>query len=407
MNLPFYIARRYLISKKSHNAINIISMVSVCGVMVVTIALICVLSVMNGFSSLIASLFSDFDPQLKVIPRTGKVFVPSTQSLEQIKALPEVEIVSEVLQDNAMIKYSGQQAVAVLKGVDGHYARQVNIAKTLVDGEFKLREDVVDYATLGIGLAYYLGVRTGFTSPLEVYAPKRDEKVNMANPAASLNVEYAYISSVFRVNQQVYDDNYMLVSLELARSLFHYEDEVSALEIKLRDKADLVQAKQNISRIMGEDCLVHDREEQQAASFRMMSIEKWMIFLILCFILLIALFNVVGSLAMLIIEKKNDIVTLRNLGADNALIKRIFLFEGWMISGAGGIAGLVTGVTLCLLQQEFGLISFGEGGGAFIIDAYPVLVKFLDVVIVFCTVLLVGFFAAWYTVYRLGRRWLQ
>lgn len=407
MNLPLHIARRYLFSKKSHNAINIISMVSVCGVVVVTIALVCVLSVMNGFSTLIASLFSDFDPQLKIVPRTGKVFIPPAHNIEQLNALPEVLVISEVLEDNALVKFEGRSEIAVLKGVDHHYASQINIEKTLIDGTFKLREDVVDYATLGIGLAYYLGIRTGFTSPLEIYAPKRDEKVNLSNPSSSFNVEYAFITSVFSISQQIYDDKYMLVPIELARSLFHYENEVSALEIKLSDKADLSGAKAKIAGIMGESFGVLDREEQQAASFRMMAVEKWMIFLILCFILIIALFNVVGSLSMLMIEKKEDAQTLRNLGADNRLISRIFLYEGWMISGFGGLIGLVIGVALCLLQQEFGLIKFGEGGNAFIIEAYPVLVQFTDVVIVFITVLAIGFLAAWYAVYRLGKRWIH
>lgn len=382
-------------------------MVSVCGVMVVTIALVCVMSVMNGFSSLIASLFSDFDPQLKIVPKTGKVFIPSLQAMEQLKALPEVFVVSEVLQDNALIRYNDRQVVGVLKGVDSNYAEQINIRKTLIDGEFKLREDVVDYATAGIGLAYYLGAKPGFVAPLEIYVPKRDEKVNMSNPVSSFNIQYAYMSSVFSINQQVYDDNYMIVSLDLARSLFHYENEVSALEIKLNEKADLNAAKNKISHIVGADFFVQNREQQQAASFKMMSIEKWMIFLILCFILIIALFNVIGSLAMLMIEKKGDVRTLRNLGADNDLIRKIFLFEGWMISGVGGLVGLVIGVTLCLLQQEFGLISFGGGTGAFIIDAYPVLVQFWDIVIVFITVLAIGFFAAWYSVNHLGKRWIE
>lgn len=382
-------------------------MVSVCGVMVVTIALVCVMSVMNGFSSLIASLFSDFDPQLRIIPQTGKVFTPSPQKMEELKALPEVFLLSEVLQDNALIKYNNRQMVAVLKGVDAGYAKQINIENTLIDGEFKLREDVVDYATLGIGLAYFLGIKTGFSTPMEIYAPKRNEKINIANPASSLNIGYAYITSVFSINQQVYDDNYMIVSLDLARSLFDYEDEISALEIKLNDKVDVNVAKEKISRIMGQGFLVQDREEQQAAAFKMMSVEKWMIFMILCFILLIALFNVVGSLAMLMIEKKDDVRTLRNLGADNNLIRKIFLFEGWMISSVGGGIGLVIGVTLCLLQQAFGIIKFGAGADAFIIEAYPVLVLFGDVVVVLITVLLIGFLAAWYSVYHLGKRWIK
>ncbi|MCD7916384.1 MAG: ABC transporter permease [Tannerellaceae bacterium] len=407
MNLPFYIARRYLFSKKSHNAINIISMVSVCGVVVATIALICTLSVYNGFSDLVFSLFSDFDPELKITPRTGKVFDPGTNAFQQVRELPEVWVVGEVLEDNALVRYKERQDIVVVKGVDEQFDRLTHIDRVLLDGEFLLQDEVVNYAMLGIGLAYSLGINVGFVSPLEIYAPKRDERVNMTNPATSFNLEYAYISAVFRVNQQIYDENYMLVPLSLARELFRYETEVSALELKLADKTDVEAVKKQIRSILGEEYLVQDRYEQQEASFRMMQIEKWMTFLILSFILAIALFNVVGSLCMLMIEKQGDVRTLKNMGADHSLIRRIFLFEGWMISGFGAVIGIGIGVILCFLQQEFGWLQLGQTTDAFIINAYPVRVELSDIIAVFVTVISIGFLSAWYPVRYLWKRLLQ
>ncbi|MCI7783730.1 MAG: FtsX-like permease family protein [Parabacteroides sp.] len=404
MNLSFYIARRYLFSKKSHNAINIISLVSVCGVAVATLALVCALSVYNGFNDLVSSLFGHFDAELKITPVKGKVFDPETEAMRAVEALPMVACYSEVLQDNVLVRYHDRQGVAVLKGVDASYEQLTQIDSILIDGSFKLADEVVNYANLGIGLAYALGINAGFVTPMEIYAPKRAERVNMANPASSFQLEYAYIGSVFRTDQQLYDDSYLIVPLALARSLFDYEHEVSAIELKLHDSKQVAQAKQEISRLLGEEFKVQDRFEQQEDSFRMMQIEKWMTFLILTFILAIALFNVVGSLSMLMIEKQADVATLRNLGADNRLIRRIFLLEGWMISAFGAGIGIVIGVTLCLLQQTFGFISLGDAAGAFVIDAYPVRIAMGDIVTILCTVLLIGFLAAWYPVRYLAKR---
>ncbi|MCI6522205.1 MAG: FtsX-like permease family protein [bacterium] len=404
MNLSFYIARRYLFSKKSHNAINIISLVSVCGVAVATLALVCALSVYNGFNDLVSSLFGHFDAELKITPVKGKVFDPETEAMRAVEALPMVACYSEVLQDNVLVRYHDRQGVAVLKGVDASYEQLTQIDSILIDGSFKLADEVVNYANLGIGLAYALGINAGFVTPMEIYAPKRAERVNMANPASSFQLEYAYIGSVFRTDQQLYDDSYLIVPLALARSLFDYEHEVSAIELKLHDSKQVAQAKQEISRLLGEEFKVQDRFEQQEDSFRMMQIEKWMTFLILTFILAIALFNVVGSLSMLMIEKQADVATLRNLGADNRLIRRIFLLEGWMISAFGAGIGIVIGVTLCLLQQTFGFISLGDAAGAFVIDAYPVRIAVGDIVTILCTVLLIGFLAAWYPVRYLAKR---
>ena len=403
MNLSFYIARRYLFSKKSHNAINIISMVSVCGVIVATIALVCALSVYNGFNDLVASLFSNFDPELKVTPRKGKVFDPDASEVQEMKKLPGIASFSEVLQDNALIRYGDRQGVAMLKGVGENYERLTRIDSILIDGTFRLKDEVVSYANAGIGLAFSLGINAGFVSPMEIYAPKRDERVNMANPASSFNMEYAYIGSVFRTDQQVYDDSYLIVPLSLARSLFDYEREVSAIELKVSGR-DVDGVKKEVRRVLGDAYVVQDRFEQQEASFKMMQVEKWMTFLILTFILTIALFNVVGSLSMLMIEKQDDARTLRNMGADDGLIRWIFLFEGWMISGLGALIGIVIGVALCLLQQTFGFIQLGEASGTFIIDAYPVRVVPSDILAVFLTVVAIGFLAAWYPVHYLSKK---
>jgi ABC-type lipoprotein release transport system permease subunit len=379
-------------------------MVSVCGVVVATIALVLALSVFNGFNDLIASMFSSFDPGLKVTPRTGKVFEPS-EKVHQLMEIDGIASYCEVLQDHALIKYGERQQIGIIKGVDDNYLELTSIDNVLIDGEFILYDEVTDYATLGIGLAAALGINANFVYPLELYAPKRDERINLSNPAASFNREYTYIRGVFRMNQPMYDDAYMIVPLALARKLFTYENEVSAIEIKLKEGADTASVKKEVKALLGDGFVVKDRYEQQEASFKMMQIEKWMTFLILCFILTIALFNVIGSLSMLMIEKQNDVKTLRNLGADDSLIRRIFLFEGWMISGLGALIGIAGGLVLCLLQQEWGLIKMGAAG-AFVIDSYPVRIAFTDILLVFVTVMAIGFLSAWYPVYRLGNRWL-
>lgn len=385
-------------------------MVSVCGVVVVTIALVCALSVLNGFVGLVSSMLSNFDPELKIQPVRGKVFDSTLPAIQEVKRLPDVALFCEVLQDNALVRYRDRQIVATVKGVDDTFEKLTQIDSLLIDsrdGKFILSDEVVNYANLGVGTASSLGVRANFVDPLEIYVPKRDEKVNLSNPASSFNLEYAFVGGVYATNQQMYDENYLLLPLSLTRSLFHYEKEVSAIELSLRPGADVNSVKNQIKSLLGEDFFVKDRYEQQESAFKMMQGEKWMIFLILRFILLLALFNVIGSLSMLMIEKKGDVCTLRNMGADDSLICRIFLFEGWMISGFGVLIGIIIGLALCLLQQEFGLIKLGETAGAFVIDAYPVRVELEDVLLVFITVLTIGLFAAWYPVHYLGKKWLN
>lgn len=410
MRLPFYIARRYLFSKKSHNAINVISGVSVCGVALATLALVCTLSVFNGFQDLVKTMFTAFDPELKITSVTGKVFDAEDERIKAIQAMPEVEIFSKSLADNALVQYKGRQAMVVIKGVEDNFNQLTAIDSILYGrGELVLHDEVVDYAIPGIELISVLGTGIRFLDPLEVYAPKRGVKVNVANPASSFQMDYLYSSGLtFAVNQQKYDASYVLTSLDFARNLFQYDTEVSSVELKLHPDANVDRVKDKISKVLDKNFLVQDRYEQQMDTYRIMEVEKLISYLFLSFILLIACFNVIGSLSMLIIDKRDDVTTLRNLGADNKLIFCIFLLEGCLISFIGALVGVVLGLVLCLVQQEFGIISLGSGdtAGAFVVDAYPVSVHFCDVVLVLATVLVIGFLSVLYPVRYLSRRLL-
>lgn len=409
MNLPFYIARRYLFSKKKHNAINIISAVSVCGVALATLALVCTLSVFNGFQDMVAGFFTAFDPELKITVREGKVFDPHESRVAQIHAMPEIEVWTETLEENAMVQYKERQTMAVIKGVEDNFEQLTAIDSLLYGtGKFVLNDSVVDYGILGVELMSELGTGIQFVDPLQVYAPKRNARVNMANPAASFNSDYLFSpGAVFIVNQQKYDARYILTSLGFARRLFDYDTEVSAIEIKLKPGSNIDAVEKKMEEILGERFVVQNRYEQQADVFRIMEIEKFISYLFLTFILAIACFNVIGSLSMLILDKRDDVETLRNLGAGDQLITRIFLFEGRMISVFGASIGIVLGLLLCFLQQKFGLISLGGGNGSFVVDAYPVSVHLTDVLLVFVTVIAVGFLSVWYPVKYLSRRLLS
>ena len=406
MNLSFYIAKRYLFSKKSHNAVNIISLVAVCGVAVATMAAVCTLSVFNGFHGLFEEMFGAFDPELKIMPAKGKVFNPETDLFLKIKSLPEIELISESLEDNALLSYRQRELPIVLKGVGENFASLTDFESILFDGSLELEQEASNYALLGLGLANDLGVNPGFVFPMEVLVPKRKAVVNLVNPIASIARGYAYIGGVFRTNQAIYDNNYLIVPIRLARELFDYETEVSALEIKLKQGTSVRSVQTQIQTILGNDFLVKDRYQQQEDIFRMVSIEKWVSFLMLCFILLIAIFNITGSLSMLIIEKQSDVLTLRNMGADNRLISNIFLFEGWMISSVGGGIGIILGVLICLGQQYFGWLKLGTGAN-FAIDAYPVIISAGDLLATLFIVLITGFLAVIYPVRYLVKKWLN
>ena len=409
MNLPFYIARRYLFSKKKHNAINIISGISVCGVALATLALVCTLSVFNGFQDMVAGFFTAFDPELKITIREGKVFEPQGAAFQEVRSLPEIGVWTETLEENAMVQYKDRQAMAIIKGVEDNFEELTSIDSLLYGaGEFILHDSIVDYGVLGVELISELGTGLQFVDPLQMYAPKRNVHVNMANPSASFNRDYLFSPGVvFVVNQQKYDARYILTSLSFARNLFNYDTEVSAVELKLKPGADVTAVQRKIARILGDEFVVLDRYEQQADVFRIMEIEKFISYLFLTFILAIACFNVIGSLSMLILDKREDVETLRNLGADDRLIARIFLFEGRLISLFGALSGIVLGLLLCYIQQRFGIISLGGGNGSFIVDAYPVSVHVTDVVLIFITVITVGFLSVWYPVHYLTRRLLK
>lgn len=408
MNFPFFIARRYLFSKKSHNAINVISGISVCGVSLATLAMVCTLSVFNGFQDLVATFFTAFDPQLKITAATGKVFDGQDSRILKIKDFPEVDVFTEAVEDNAMVQYKGRQAMAVIRGVEKNFDCLTPIDSILFGrGELVLHDEVADYAISGIQLLSTLGTGIKFLDPLEVYAPKRGAKINMANPAASFVSGKLFSSGLtFTVNQEKYDASYIITSIEFARKLFQYKTEVTSVNLRLNPDADESDVKDKIKSLLGDDFVVQDRYEQQADTFRIMEIEKLISFLFLTFILMIACFNVIGSLSMLIIEKKEDVQTLRNLGANDNQIVRIFLFEGRMITLIGAVVGVAAGLALCFLQQEYGLISLGNAG-SFIVDSYPVSVHWGDVVLVFITVLVVGFLSVWYPVRNLSKRLLK
>lgn len=407
MNFPFYIAKRYLFSKKSHNAINVISGISVCGVALATLAMVCTLSVFNGFQDMVATFFTAFDPQVKITSVKGKVFDGSLPVLSQIKNMPEVVVYSESVEDNAMVQYKGRQVMAVIKGVEDNFDKLTPIDSILFGrGELILHDEVADYAIPGLQLLSTLGTGIRFLDPLEVYAPKRGAKINMANPMSSFVSDDLFSSGLtFTVNQEKYDGSYILTSIDFARNLFQYDKEVSAVNLRLHPTANEKDVISKIKRILGEDFYVQDRYEQQADTFRIMEIEKLISYIFLTFILMIACFNVIGSLSMLIIDKKNDVQTLRNLGASDNQIVRIFLFEGRMISFIGAVAGVILGLILCLVQQEYGIISLGNSG-SFVVDSYPVSVHAWDVVLIFITVLVIGFVSVWYPVRYLSKRLL-
>ena len=381
-----------------------------CGVALATLAMVCTLSVFNGFQDLVATMFTAFDPEIKITAANGKVFDSQDERIQLLRDLPEIEVFSESLEDNAMVQYKGRQAMVVIKGIEDNFNQLTAIDSILYGrGEWILRDEVVDYAVPGIELVSVLGTGIRFLDPLEVYAPKRGAKINVANPSTSFESSYLHSSGlVFAVNQQKYDASYILTSLSFARDLFQYETEVSSIELRLVADADIKEVKKDIKRMLGNDFLVQDRYEQQADTYRIMEVEKLISYVFLSFILLIACFNVIGSLSMLIIDKRNDVVTLRNLGADDQLVSRVFLFEGYMITFFGALIGVGLGLILCFIQQEFGIIPLGSGdsAGAFVVDAYPVSVYAIDVILVLITVLVTGFLSVFFPVRYLTRRLL-
>lgn len=406
MNFPLFVARRYLFSKKSHNAINFISAISVGGVALATLAMVCTLSVFNGFRDLIGSLYTAFDPELQVVPAKGKFMQAGAQGLGVARSHPDVEAASACLEDHAMLLFAGRPVVITLKGVDENFEKSTGIRSILYgEGEFVLSAAGVEYGVPGIGLAGHMGgVDYG---SLQVCAPRRGEQLNMTNPGANFNAgELLSPGVVFSVSQRKYDENYLLSSLSFAQNLFEQPGNISSLELKLKPGTDTEKVKADLRQRLGKDFRVLDQAEQQEEVFGIMAIEKLIAYFFLTFIVLVACFNIIGSVSMLIIDKRDDVATLRTLGANDRLIVRIFLFEGRFISVLGAIIGVALGLLLCWAQQTFGLLRLGESSGNFIIEAYPVSVHWQDVLAVFATVIAVGFLSVWYPVHYLSKRLL-
>jgi lipoprotein-releasing system permease protein len=404
VNLPFYISKRYLFSKKSQNVINIISGISVVGVATGTMALIVILSVFNGFDELIKSLYSTFDPEIKIILSEGKTFSPVSPAFSDVRNHRKVIHFAEVLEENVLLRYDERQYIATMKGVDDEFVNVTGIDTMIIEGDFILMDKNRPYAVIGQGVAYYLGVGLTFLNPINVYSIKRTGNIPM-NPEQAISRKFIFPSGIFSIEQE-HNIRYIIVPISFARELLGYQDEVSAIELKLLPGTDIELLQKEIKQIIGNEFLVQNRNDQNALFYRIMKSEKWAIFFILTFILIVASFNIIGSLTMLILDKKEDIKTLRNLGASNTLIRRIFLMEGWMISILGAIIGLIIGSLIAWLQARFGFIKL-SGSGSFIIDAYPVVYKFPDVLKVFFTVILIGFLAAWYPVRYISRKFLN
>ena len=409
MNFPFYIARRYLFSKKSTHAINVISGISMVGVAVATMALVVTLSVFNGFHDLVASFFTQMDPQLKVTPVKGKTASADDPLLMKIRQLPEVEVATECLEDQAMAVYGDRQMMVKVKGVEDNFNQLTHISEILEgNGEFELHAADMSYGIPGLGVAFQLGLGYTYEEPLRIFAPRRKGQLDMTNPTDGFVVDELYSPGVvFCMKQGKYDRSYILTSIAFTRHLFDAEGQLTSLELRLKPGSDFDRVKQQMQQIAGNQFHVLDRYEQQDDTFRIMEVEKLIAYVFLTFILVIACFNIIGSLSMLIIDKRNDVVTLRNLGANEHQITRIFLFEGRMISTIGAVVGIFIGLLLCWLQQQYGLVRLGSSEGSFVVDAYPVSVHPWDIVLIFFTVIAVGYLSVWYPVRYFAKRLLK
>jgi lipoprotein-releasing system permease protein len=405
LSFSFYIAKRYLFAKKSHNIINIISAISLGGITVGTMALIIVLSVFNGFENLVVSLFNSFNPDIKISVAEGKIFHFSEFPYNNVKQIYGVENITGTVEENALVKYRNKQHIVTIKGVSDNFDKTSQVSKMMIDGDYELERGNLNFAVVGQGVAYNLNLSLNdFENPLTIYAPKRSK-------GKKLNVEEAFNnyvimpSGIFSI-QQEFDSRYLIVPLRFARELFNYTDELTFAEIKLSKDADVQAVQKEIKKIVGDKYIVKNRFEQEELLYKIMKSEKLAAFMILTFILLIAIFNVIGSLSMLIIDKKKDIAVLKSLGAEDMLIRKIFLTEGVLITLAGAVSGLALGALVCWLQLTFGFVRI-PNAGSMVIDSYPVKMMILDFVFVFLIVFVIGFIASWYPVKYISRKYLQ
>ncbi|MCT4587522.1 MAG: FtsX-like permease family protein [Carboxylicivirga sp.] len=398
MKLAFDIAKRYLYAKKSQNIINLISMISVFGVLTGSMALVIVLSVFNGVHGFMGELYTAFDPNLKVIPASGKVISTDSINYEQLKQHKDIECISEVFEHQALLKFRQRKIPGIIMGVDSAFNKVSSIDSIIIDGKYELKYKSEYRGVIGRRLADQLAIRLNFVTPLSMYVPKRLGNVNLMTPQNSFKQDYINPTGMFAVNQEEYDGQYLIIDIDKARRLLQYDNTIiTSLAIKIKEGVDIARAEKAIQSIVGDQMDVLNQQEQHAAFYKVMKVEKLMAYLILSFIIAIAAFNIVANLAMLIYEKKDSIFTLKSMGADKQLITRIFMTEGWLISLVGIIIGSLLGVALVLIQQHFGIVKF-MGDGNYITDAYPVILKWFDVVIVIITVSIISALAAWYPV---------
>ncbi|MFM2207002.1 MAG: hypothetical protein RL213_977 [Bacteroidota bacterium] len=399
MRLPFFIARRYFVSKKSQRAINIISMISVAGVLVGTAALVIVLSVFNGFEDLILRLYDSFDPDIRIESVRGKDFRIDKFPLQQLERDPDVLKAFPVIEENALARYEDRQYIVTLKGIDAAFSEHTGIDTMMTEGVCEIQRGDTDFALIGAGVAYGLQLHVGdIGGGLELYGPKRVEG-SLLDPEQAFNRRYITPSGVFAV-QQEFDTRYVLVPYRFAQEIFEYDSQATSVEVIVKKGADAEGAAERIAATVGPDFTVKDRLRQHETVYRIMKSEKWAVFLILTFILVIATFNIIGSISMLVIEKKKDIAVMHSFGADLPLLRRIFLTEGLFINLIGSTSGMLIGWLVCLGQQRYGWVSL-SGDGSFVIDAYPVKMEALDFLFVFLTVSTIGLFAAWYPAKRM------
>jgi lipoprotein-releasing system permease protein len=401
MNFPFLLARRYLLAKKSHNAINIVAWISVLGVATGTFALVVVLSVFNGFDSLIRSLYNSFDPDIKISLAEGKFFDSTDLDINHIKAINGVKAICPVLEENALLRNGNNQYICTLKGIDNSFQSISGIDSMMVAGKLILNDTTAQYAVAGQGVAYYLGISLKSYIPTWVYLPSRNQEISL-DPERAFQRRPVIVSGIFSVESE-YDSKYFIVSISLARELLSLPKSMSALEVGLKPGADINTVQKQIEQFTGKKFVVKNRLQQQELFYKIMKSERWAIFFILTFILLVASVNIIGSLTMLIIEKKNEMITYRSLGMSVRQIKNVFLFEGWLISLAGAIAGILVGLFVCWLQVRYGLVQL-HGNGTFIVKAYPVEVRVNDILLVFVTVSAIGFMASWYPVRYISKK---
>ncbi len=396
MKLPFYIAKRYLFGKKSHNLINILSVISVTGLIIGTMSLVIVLSVMNGFENIITQMYNSFNPDIRIETVKGKTIDVAEFPLSKLKKIDGIVNYSEIIEENALIRYKNKQQIVVIKGVDDNFEKVSEIKSKIVEGKFLLKNQQADFMVLGYGIYDNLEIQLNdYKSQISIYIPKRDKEISL-DPSQAFNNEQIFAIGAFSI-QQDFDTKYVIVPLRLAKKLLNYKSEISAIELSIDKNTNVENIQKEIKQLIGDNYTIKNRYQQEEMLYKIIKSEKIAIFLILSFIILIAAFNLIGSISMLILEKKQDIVILRSLGASGSLIKKIFLAEGLMISFAGAFIGIILGGIVCLLQQEFGIIRL-QGSGSFIIDAYPVKIQISDILKVAVIVTIIGFIAAWFPI---------